>query len=306
MSAFVGTPPIDVSRYLTYIVIKPDGIACRKGAAILDFVRSHGLVPIGVRRVRLRHHVIYGIWRYQWNRAAIDRVRLSTVMAGCADSLLVVLADLAQPSPIPLAVRLWELKGSAFARERQSHHLRSCLGINDRFFGYVHLPDEPADVIRELGLLFPGDGLSRLLLDLQPWRDATGRVLEEVQQLEESQEPFVMDDARSLERLLERLRAGSLDATLAERLRSLGAGDCSRGTISLAGIADRSFFQGQPPRLDWDLIVVAAARVLENLPEVEPLIDSGEAVEAAARWLARSLSQQSTARTPGSRGGTTQ
>ena len=72
------------------------------------------------------------------------------MMVVSADSLLVVVEDPNRTVAVPQSVRLWGFNGSAFAAEPQPHHLRTHLGINDRFFGYVHLPDEPADVVREL------------------------------------------------------------------------------------------------------------------------------------------------------------
>ncbi len=287
LSAVADRTLIEFVRDLTFIVIKPDAIACRKGTATLDFMLAQGLVPVGVRRLRLGHQMMHAIWRYQWNRAAIDRIRLSTLMGGSADSLLVALADPRRGSAVPLSVRLWGLKGSAFPSERRAHHLRTHLRIEGRFFGYVHLPDEPADVIRELGLLFKGDALPHFLLGLEPRRDATSEARRELQELESETEPFEVDEELSLERLRQRLRAGEAGPELAGRLRAATEGRAGRGTISLAGIDDACFFRGPRVGLDWDLVVVTAARVLENLPGVEPLIDSGEAEAAVARWAAR-------------------
>jgi hypothetical protein len=282
-------PPIEFARQLTCFVIKPDGIVCRKGAAILDFMLAQGLMPVGVRRLRLRHQTMHAIWRYQWNRAAMDRIRLSTLMGSSADSLLVAVADPRRSSAVPLAVRLWALKGTAFAAERQPHHLRTHLGINGRFFGYVHLPDEPADLIRELGLMFPADGLSHFLLGLEPWRDATSEALRELRQLESETEPLEIDDELSLARLRERMSRGELEPKLAEQFSAATKDRHRRASITLAGIDDACFFR-RCTQLDWDLVVVAATRVLENLRGLEPLINSGEAETAVARWAARAQS----------------
>ena len=90
-----------------------------------------------------------------------------------------------------------------------------------------------------------------------------------------------------MERLVERMNAGEIHPAVMEQLRGVPSDGIARGTISLAEISDTCFFRSPNGKLDWDLVIVAAARVLENLPGVEPLIDSGEAAAAATRWIAR-------------------
>jgi hypothetical protein len=280
---------IEYLRHLSCFVIKPDGIACRKGMAILDFMRSNAVAPLAVRRVRLSHSVVQSIWRYQWNRATVDRARLSTMMATSADSLAVIVEDTDRVSPVPLTVRLWARKGSAFAAERQPHHLRTHLGINGRFFGYAHFPDEPADLLRELGLLFPGDGLTRLFLGLKRSQDVTAQADRELRELESESAAAQIDEARAWERLSARIQAGEIDPAMAGQL---GADPVGGRAISLAGIPDACFFRTDGG-LDWDLLTVAAARVLQNLPGVDPLIDSGEAESAVGQWRTRKADRSS-------------
>lgn len=53
----------------------------------------------------------------------------------------------------PLSVRLTEQKGAAKETLRSKYHLRSILKPLNIILNYVHTADEPADVIREIGIL---------------------------------------------------------------------------------------------------------------------------------------------------------
>lgn len=50
-------------------------------------------------------------------------------------------------------MRLQQFKGPTLPRQRAAHHLRAGLGPPNRLLNFVHAADEPADVLREVGLL---------------------------------------------------------------------------------------------------------------------------------------------------------
>lgn len=50
--------------------------------------------------------------------------------------------------------------------QRRTGELRAIVGGPNRMLSGVHIPDEPADVVRELGILFDGDARRALLRDV--------------------------------------------------------------------------------------------------------------------------------------------
>lgn len=148
----------------TYVLFKPDAFAFGKAAPALDYLLACGFAVSQHCLVQLSEAHMLGLWRYQWNRATPERMAASLSIGALGPSTLVVLHDRqsAQGSA-PAAARLWSLKGSASPNGRSPHSLRSVLGVQGRYFGYVHVPDEPADVVRELAVLLGTPAMCRLL-----------------------------------------------------------------------------------------------------------------------------------------------
>jgi hypothetical protein len=93
------------------------------------------------------------LWRYQLTSATLDRLAVNELLLGAGPALFLLLRS--EPGhELPGAVRLSTLKGSATLEAQKPGTLRSLLGQPNRVLSYVHVADEPADVLRELGLLF--------------------------------------------------------------------------------------------------------------------------------------------------------
>lgn len=138
----------------TYALFKPDAFAFGKATPALDYLLAHDFAVTAHYTLQLTEAQMLGLWRYQWNRATPERMAASLVIGALGPSILVVLQDRsAEDKGIPAAPRLWSLKGSASAEGRSPDRLRSVLDVRGRYFGYVHVPDEPADVVRELAWL---------------------------------------------------------------------------------------------------------------------------------------------------------
>ena len=58
-------------------------------------------------------------------------------------------------------------RGRAYPERRQPDSIRVALGAGNRMLTYVHTADEPADVARELGLLFDASARERLAAQLR-------------------------------------------------------------------------------------------------------------------------------------------
>jgi len=101
--------------------------------------------------LRFERHSIHALWRYQWNMATPQRRALQEQIMTCFDSLVIVVR-MARPIRVPTTVYLTDLKGPSLPADRKPEHLRTLLDSSNAILNFVHTADEPADVIRELGI----------------------------------------------------------------------------------------------------------------------------------------------------------
>jgi hypothetical protein len=115
------------------------------------------------RAVEFTAGLVRTFWHYALGRLSEERVALLEVLMEQAPSLW-VLVELDDVDIVPAAVRLTELKGEVSPTKRQPHQLRRAMGPPQiPVLNFVHTADEPADLVRELGLLFGDDDRRGLL-----------------------------------------------------------------------------------------------------------------------------------------------
>jgi nucleoside diphosphate kinase len=271
--AAFGADAESVLRGLAMLMFKPEAVKRGCLGAVLDFLAERELVPIASRLVDLDRGRCLALWRYQWNKATIDRVRLHVLTAAQVPWLAVVVRDAAQGDGVPPAVRLWGLKGPTDPARRHAGHLRTVLGMTNRMLGFVHTSDEPADVLREHGVLLDEHERAAWLRELGS-------------SLEADRGADVRRAAAALEARTER---HSVDlAEVAERLRGGPRGEL--GAAALAGerhaLADVVAAFGEP-RTDaerWDLITLASGLIEHDLPGVSAVLDPGALEVIQDRW----------------------
>jgi hypothetical protein len=139
-------------RQCALLMVKPDGVAARKLRAALDFLADHGFSVLAVQWAGLAGKTWRELWRYQLNAATLDRLLVNDVVLD-GEGLLMLLRRDGSPEDLPAAVLLTELKGPADVSRQDEHCLRKRLNQPNRVFSLVHVANEPADVIRELGVL---------------------------------------------------------------------------------------------------------------------------------------------------------
>lgn len=258
-------------RRTTFIMFKPDSVVKRRIVAALDFLSANGFFPVAARALTIRRNAAHHVWRYQWNAASVDRMVLATRANEEGEALFVMLRDGA-PEDIPASVRLWLLKGSVFAEHRTPGQLRSRLDVRNRMLGYVHTPDEPADIVRELGILFPQAERQALLSDA-----AAGHpfdILPLIDRLEAAAPEHSLD----LDEVIAR-RDGAFGGRLAGFRARAEAGD----KLSLAELAN--VFGPLESHCDrWDFITAGSLLIRHEKPGVEPVLDALAVRDVAALW----------------------
>ncbi|WP_217558987.1 nucleoside-diphosphate kinase [Streptomyces sp. GbtcB6] len=268
LTAFLGTGsavPEQLYR-VAPMVLRPDTMAVRGGARLLAAVRSANFVPVAWSKFRFDRHITREVWRYQLNIATRERIDVMDMIMPAGESLYVLLRETEEPG-IPATARLSDMKGPSRPEDRGAHHLRRIAGeAQASVLTYVHIADEPADIIRELGIFFDRSERMRLLGALDARQDVTQQVLAALAEVEARTEASDLLWKFALERLDSQVSGLPGDAELAALLELVRSGR-SKDWQSLLALADRSGLQWS----HWDRVAVAAELSTRHL-EVEPVI----------------------------------
>jgi nucleoside diphosphate kinase len=260
---------------LSSVIFKPEAVVGRSIGRGLAFLRRCGFTPVTAHAVQLARDSVEEIARYQINVATTERVEVVHQLTGAAPSLLTLMVDKRQPLDVPATVRLVGLKGHVDPARRPPQSLRSALGSSSRLVNHVHTPDEPADVVRELGVLIDPEARSSVLDAIEAEKDRTAEAEATARRLYAAHPRHDLDFDGALDRIdvaAQRLegRAAPRATELTElrrlchMLRTRRDGDHAR----LFELADAL---GVKAAL-WDRIVVAAELVEADVPGEEPTL----------------------------------
>ncbi|MFI7131024.1 hypothetical protein ACIBQ1_35415 [Nonomuraea sp. NPDC050153] len=158
----VGDEALALFQRLAILTVKPDAVLSRKAEACVDYLAAHGFVPIHAELFWYDRAMARELWRFQWNVATLDRIDVTDLMLYRTQAMTIVLLDTSDPLEIPAAPRLIRLKGSAFPSDRSAFQLREVLRAPNRVAVLVHCPDEPMDIVRELGVVFDQPTLANI------------------------------------------------------------------------------------------------------------------------------------------------
>lgn len=144
-----GSFPYETLHQTAVLFIQPDGVSARIGKKTLSFLESNGFELIATSLFKHTYHSVREEWRYQFNEMTLPRMDITSAKYMMGPSLLLVLRSNVE-SNIPASVRLQRLKGRANPSGRRKNQLRSLVNSPNGLLKFVHSPDEPADIVREL------------------------------------------------------------------------------------------------------------------------------------------------------------
>lgn len=153
-------------KELTFLLVKPEAIAGRRVAVILEFLREHGYRVAGTWPVSMGRHQVRGLWGYQLNAVPIAHVRALEMLVGSGELFLVGLRCEQGADGASAAELLAERKSSSPGDGADGDSLRGRLGCPTLMINFVHAPDEPADVLRELAVLCDARAQRRIMATL--------------------------------------------------------------------------------------------------------------------------------------------
>ena len=148
-----GPAAIDALRRHAVILMKPEAWIEQRFADVSRFLDRNGFEIVQSFPCQISPLMAREIWRYQWNIAPVERVEVSELILSLGPSYGFFLRDARPECDTPASVRLARLKGPAKPERQKPGHLRYELRAPNRIVSLVHIPDEPADVIRDLSIM---------------------------------------------------------------------------------------------------------------------------------------------------------
>ena len=206
----------------SFVVFKPEAVVGRRIDPALEFLAANGFTVLGALPVHLDARAHRELWRYQLNAAPLPIIRTVDMILSAGPSLFVAVTENtstnnstntstntspAQAAPEPAttaARRLGDLKGSSQDRKAYGGSLRGALNCTLLCLNFVHAPDEPADLIRELGVLFPARRSRNTALALlagEPSAEDRSTLKTLLTRLHEEHPPHPLDPALALDTL---------------------------------------------------------------------------------------------------------
>jgi nucleoside diphosphate kinase len=256
LAACWGDEAEEILRRRAFVLFKPETVLMRRLEEASAELERHGFAPVLWRLVRLDRNLVRAVWRYELAEAPLATLAAVDVVATAGVCLLVGLRD-DRPEPGRYAsARLASLKGPTRQEERRPGQIRYRLRSPAVLLNFLHTPDEPADAVRELGVLFAADERLELFRELREARDvslqpafaaAYAETPPHALDLDASLELLAREHAPEADTISTLLRGGTADEELVVRLirwldtRAAGLPRPDRGVLAahLIGLLPR-------------------------------------------------------------------
>ena len=149
------------------VLFKADSMLRGNGLCGIRFLEEHGFQIRAVRAVSFSGERVMHFWHYSTGRLSQERVELLKQLQAVCCSLYLIVESAGNRSRLPCSLRITELKGQVALANRDPGTLRYAMGNpQSAFFNFVHSADEPADLVRELGLLFDATELRAVIAEV--------------------------------------------------------------------------------------------------------------------------------------------
>jgi nucleoside diphosphate kinase len=189
----------------TYLVIKPDGIVAGSFEKILNVLREYEFEVVGNDSFEYTPNSVKQCWYYESRQFPPEWCKLFEMVLTEKKSALLLLRD-AKPDGIsPSACeRLAKLKGSAMESKRNELHIRTKIGAGSGLLAFIHVPDSPLSMIKELGIILSEKQCKQLLANRRKGHCALVR--DDIKDFIQSVHGTVTTHDLNFEKSLERLR----------------------------------------------------------------------------------------------------
>lgn len=258
------------------LIVKPDGMVSGKASTVVNFLRANNFCITAAELLTFTSFHWRELWRYQLTSATLDRLAVNDlVLRGSA--LLLMLRH--EGHDVPASVRLSGLKGPSDVSAQQPGCLRRLLDQPNRVLSFIHVADEPADVLRELAIFIDEPTRRRVLTAFADGTisPADQKVLDEALESSDAM-AMTLDSWAALRRVEKALRrVGSRDSAAAAQRALTDLKRMRRGerilwhpfakALAATGIClDR-----------WDVATLGASFIVYDEPGMSKLIKAVDA-----------------------------
>ncbi|GAA2083206.1 hypothetical protein GCM10009801_43510 [Streptomyces albiaxialis] len=193
-------PVEDFAQHYSLILLRPESAVSRKLDNAVDWLQYNGFRIVAAERVTMDRHSLRALRYFAWNITTQERRRIADHTFTCCQSLVLVLYR--KSRRMPTCVELARAKGPATPELQRPGQLRHHLGSSTALVSHVHTPDEPADIIRELGIFFEEGRRIRVCESAHAGADLERFARKQVRKIYEGSEELDLDYDACVERLL--------------------------------------------------------------------------------------------------------
>lgn len=137
----------------SFLVFRPDAVVTRRISPAIDVLLDNGFSILKTYEFRYTHLSVRECWRYQNNINTRDRLAAMDLLMTSTPSLLCLVRSPCDADDLPASARLKALKGPSAPERRKPGQLRYEMGgPQASMLTFIHAPDEPADLLRELAV----------------------------------------------------------------------------------------------------------------------------------------------------------
>ena len=274
LSGVAGKGAVAVASTHALLLLKPDAVVRRRLSAALDWLTTRGWRITHAQRFRVNRWAIRAFWQYQWNTATRDRREMADLYMSATDSLVLVLR--APDAGEWATAALTRVKGSSDPARCRPGQLRSVLGTLNQQLNLVHSADEPADLVREIGICCTPAERAVVYRAMAAGADAEVLARRLASTLEAEYPPLDLTLSGTVSRLQGRLGGGNEHDRLHRCLAAVRDGD-ETGWRDVVGLAERAGVT----LTRWDRVVLGTYLLDPTLPGVVPLVPDASAAATA-------------------------
>jgi hypothetical protein len=145
------------------VIFRPDSIVTRECIRIFKKILALGYHPIYVKPFTYNRYTIRECWKYQLNIATRDRIDMMDMILLNYPCLYILFFTPSFPSGVSATQYLSQKKGPSSPNYRKENQLRySVKSAQVSVLTFIHVADEPIDIIREWGAFFDNEERTNL------------------------------------------------------------------------------------------------------------------------------------------------
>lgn len=155
-SALVGAAHVPQRlHHRTYVLFKPDAGATRCVARCLAVLAELEMYPVWSTVLQISRHSFRELWRYELNVSTYHRYPAVDALLCTHPSLFIMFERPAASADAEcLSRKIDSAKGPSQRRLRSPESIRARIDAGDGVLNHIHTPEEPIDMLREIGVLF--------------------------------------------------------------------------------------------------------------------------------------------------------